>query len=244
MKLKDLSERSTEPELMDDFQEGVDRLRVVFADINRVNRVLGGNKITTAAVAKLMEAHPKKEYTVVDMGCGDGTMLREIAKLCDKKKIRVRLIGIDLNHEALQLAEEASVHYPQIEYRHEDILKLETERFHCDILINTLCMHHFTEAQLPIFLNKFVELGKIGIVINDLHRSRLAYYLFQLFSSIFIKTKVAKIDGLISISKGFVKSDLLSYAKSLPLVRHHVSWKWAFRYVWVMQPNRIGKVYE
>lgn len=244
MILKDLTQRSTSPELMDDFQEGVDRLRVVFADINRVNRVLGGNRITIRAVEQLIEDHPQESYTIVDMGCGDGTMLREVAKHCERKGVQARLIGIDLNEEALQLALEASKEYPQIVYRHEDILKLETEHFPCDILINTLCMHHFTDAQLTVFLKKFIALGKIGIVINDLHRSRWAYYLFKLFSSIFIKTKVAKIDGLISISKGFVKSDLLSYAKSLPLVKHHIAWKWAFRYVWVMQPNRIEKVYE
>lgn len=242
MRFKDFGTRSTEPELMDDFQEGIHRLRPVFADINRVNRVLGGNRITLTAITRLMEAHPKENYTIVDMGCGDGAMLREIADLCRKRRVPVRLIGIDLNGEALQLAVEASSNYPEIEYRNEDILNIVTEDLHCDILITTLCMHHFSEEELPIFLNKFVELGKVGIVINDLHRSRLAYYLFQLFSSIFIKTKVAKIDGLISISKGFIKSDLLSYAKNLPRVSHHISWKWAFRYLWVMQPNRIENI--
>lgn len=239
--LKDLSKRSTEPELMDDFRDGLVSLRAVFADINRVNRILGGNSITINAVANLIRDNRKDHYTIVDMGCGDGTMLREVAKYCQKKNIQVRLIGIDLNHEALQLAAEASSSYPEIEYRHEDILQLDTKEFHCDILINTLCMHHFTNVQLATFLRKFVELGKIGIVINDLHRSGLAYSLFKLFSLIFIKTKVAKIDGLISISKGFVKSDLLTYAKNLPSVTHIIQWKWAFRYVWVMQPNRLRK---
>jgi len=180
--LKDLSKRSTEPELMDDFQEGLDSLRIVFDDINRVNRVLGGNAVTINAMARLIKSNPN------------------------------------------------------IKYLNKDILKLDTTQLQCDILINTLCMHHFTNAQLVTFLKKFIELGKIGIVINDLHRSGWAYYLFKLFSVIFIKTKVAKIDGLISISKGFVKSDLMSYAKRLPSVTHQIEWKWAFRYVWIMQP--------
>ena len=233
--LKDLSKRSTEPELMDDFRDGLDSLRVIFDDINRVNRLLGGNSITINAVAKLIGDNPKHSYTIVDMGCGDGTMLREVAKYCHKNNIQVRLIGIDLNNEALQLAEEAAIPYPEIEYRHEDILQLDTKEFHCDILINTLCMHHFTNVQLTTFLRKFVELAKIGIVINDLQRSGLAYYLFKLFSLIFIKTKVAKIDGLISISKGFVKTELLTYTKNLPSVTHQIEWKWAFRYQWVIK---------
>ena len=58
----------------------------------------------------------------------------------------------------------------------------------------------FDSIPSTVTINEYVELAKIGIVINDLQRSGLAYYLFKLFSLIFIKTDVAKIDGLISIS--------------------------------------------
>lgn len=237
--LIDLSQRSSQPELMDDFREGLKRLRIVFDDINRVNTILGGSSITVNAVAKLMKENPKESYTVVDMGCGDGNMLREVSKYCKKKAIKVRLIGIDLNAEALQLAEEASTSYPEIEFQHRDILELKVTDLNCDIVINTLTMHHFVNKDLLIFLEKFNQLASIGVVINDLHRSRWAYYLFKAFSLIFIKTKTAKIDGLISISKGFIKSDLIQYSKSLPEIQHDIQWKWAFRYVWIMQPNRL-----
>ena len=100
-------------------------------------------------------------------------------------------------------------------------------------------MHHFTDTQLVVFLKKYVELAKIGIVINDLQRSGLAYYLFKLFSLIFIKTKTAKIDGAISITRGFKKKELIQYSKGLPDTEHQIKWKWAFRYVWIMQPNRL-----
>lgn len=244
--LKNLSKRNTEPEIMDDFHGGFDLLRAVFEDINRVNRILGGNQITVNAVSKLIRENPQKKYIIVDMGCGDGSMLREVARYCRKNGIEIELIGIDLNQQALDLAKETSTEYPEISFQHANILAFNTDTLVCDILINTLTLHHFTDAQLTVFLNKFIELVKIGVVINDLQRSRMAYYLFQLFSVIFIKTKVAKIDGLISISKGFVKSDLLSYAMGLPSVTHHIQWKWAFRYVWVMQPirQRKRKVYE
>ena len=239
--LIDLSERSNQPELMDDFREGLQSLRVVFDDINRVNTILGGSNITVNAVAQLMKEHPQDDYTVVDMGCGDGNMLREVAKYCNKRKINVRFIGIDLNEEALQLAEEASVNYPEIEYHHKDILALEVHDLNCDIIINTLTMHHFENRDLLLFLEKFNHLARIGVVINDLHRSRWAYYLFKAFSLIFIKTETAKIDGLISISKGFIKSDLVQYSKRLPEIQHDIQWKWAFRYVWIMKPNRLTR---
>jgi len=240
--LVDLTERSSQPELMDDFREGPQSLRIVFDDINRVNTILGGSNITVNAVADLIRRNPQDSYTIVDMGCGDGNMLREVAEHCKKHEIKVYLIGIDLNEEALQLAEEASTNYPEIAYHHRDILKLKETDFNCDIIINTLCMHHFVNKDLLQFLEKFNQLASIGVVINDLHRSRLAYYLFKAFSLIFIRTETAKVDGLISISKGFIKSDLMEYAKNLPQVKHDIRWKWAFRYVWIMQPNRLKSI--
>lgn len=238
--LIDLTKRSEQPELMDDFREGLQALRIVFDDINRVNAILGGNNITINAVARLIKENPKESYTIVDMGCGDGNMLREVARYCRKKNHAIKLIGIDLNQEALQLASEASKDYPEIEYQHRDILGIQSTDLNCDIVINTLCMHHFLDKDLLTFLKKFNELAGIGVVINDLQRSRWAYYLFKLFSLIFIKTKTAQIDGLISISKGFVKSDLIQYSDRLLLVQHEIKWKWAFRYVWIMQPNRLS----
>ena len=236
--LVDLSKRSEQPELMDDFQDGLQSLRLVFDDINRVNAILGGSNITINAVSNLIKKKPQVSYTIVDMGCGDGQMLREVAQFCRKRNIRARLIGIDLNEEGLQLAKEASMAYSEIEYQHKDILLLQVDDLNCDIIINTLCMHHFVDKDLLKFLQKFNQLASIGVVINDLHRSRWAYYLFKLFSIIFIKTNTAKIDGLRSISKAFVKTELIQYSKSLPTVKHDIRWKWAFRYVWIMQPNR------
>jgi len=237
--LIDLSQRSDQPELMDDFREGLQSLSIVFDDINRVNTILGGNNITVNAVEKLIKENPQQQYTIVDMGCGDGNMLREVGRLFRKRRIKVRLVGIDLNADALQLAEEASQDFPEIEYLHRDLLELQTTDLNCDIIINTLTMHHFVNKDLLQFVEKFNQLARIGVVINDLHRSRWAYYLFKLFSLIFIKTETAKIDGLISISKGFIKSDLIQYSKSLPHIEHHIQWKWAFRYVWIMRPNRL-----
>jgi hypothetical protein len=100
-------------------------------------------------------------------------------------------------------------------------------------------MHHFKDEDILKFMRQFIKLSSIGIVINDLQRSRLAYYLFQIFSLIFIKTKVAKIDGLISISKGFRKQDLEAFANTLKGVSHAIKWKWAFRYVWVLRKKRL-----
>jgi len=240
----DLRYRTTESELMDDPNMAIDTLRLVFKDINKSNRFLGGNTITLDNVCKLIKEFPKKQYTIVDMGCGDGEMLRELASYFKNMEIEVLLIGLDLNENALVIARELSVDFPEITFSKQDILTLKPLDFNCDILLCTLTMHHFSNEQIPIFLSQFTKLANIGVVINDLQRSALAYYLFKGFSTIFIKTKIAKHDGLISIKSGFRKKDLKTFSKDLSHTAHTINWKWAFRYVWVMQTARLSQSYE
>ncbi len=233
----DFTLRSTELELMDNPNMDAEKYREAYLDINRCNKLLGGYGITINAVKKLIGSSDKKSYTILDMGCGDGEMLRRLAKTLNDKAISFKFIGVDLRDDVLQNARRKSKAYPSISYLRQDILELGTD-FECDILLCTLTMHHFTEEQIQVFLDKFSKLAKLGVVINDLQRSKLAYALFKLFSIFFIKTYVAKYDGLVSISKGFLKNELEDLAMGLPTMNHEIKWKWAFRYVWVMKTKR------
>jgi len=233
----DFSVRSKEDELMDDPNMELPTLREAYKDINRCNHLLGGDSITINGVWTIIKANRKELYTILDMGCGDGTILRKLSDFLIAKDISHTMTGIDLRDDVLLIARENSRAYPQIEFKKMDILKADSS-FSCDIIINTLTMHHFEEERIGAFLSQFVVLAKLGVVINDLQRSKLSYNLFKIFSFFFIRTQIAKVDGLISISKGFRKKDLLELAKKIPNVMHIIQWKWAFRYVWIMQINQ------
>ncbi len=232
-------ERSEAYEHMDNPKMDKESYRKAYKDINRCNTLLGGTNITVNAVKKVIQKHPKKSYTIYDMGCGDGNMLRSIAKSLKNSNQQLNLVGIDLREDVLELAREASADYPSIQYKRQDILTLGREH-QCDILLCTLTMHHFKDKEIAKFLNKFSELARLGTIINDLERSKLAYFLFKLFSIFFIKTTIAKDDGLISISKGFLKNDLYRMAKNLNHMKHSIEWKWAFRYLWIIEPLKTA----
>lgn len=242
--MTNFSERSMEVELMDDLSVGKGVLKEVLTDIDRVNRLLGGSRITIDGVNDLLKGHAKKSYTILDVGCGNGSMLRKLVKWGRKRHIELHCIGIDLNTKSLELAQMLSAEFPEITYQKQDVLKLKPSELKCDILICTLTMHHFLNRDIPIFLEQFTALARIGIVINDLQRSALAYRLFKVFSTIFIHSKIAKHDGLVSIRRGFVKEELREFAYALPMMEHTIRWKWAFRYVWVMRHKRLRKLYE
>lgn len=229
----DFTTRNTDPEAMDDLFVPLDTLGKVYDDINRSNRLLGGNRITLNAVKQMVADYPQESYTVFDVGCGDGEMLRQLVLWARRHKVQLYCTGIDLNEKSLAIARGKSGDFPEIRYVKQDVLHLGAE-LSCDILLCTLTMHHFSDGQIPIFLRRFVEMAKIGVLINDLQRSRLAYVLFKLFSLIFIRTKIAKGDGTISIKSGFTRKELKAFSRSLPEKRHVIQWKWAFRYLWAI----------
>ncbi len=227
--------RSTEPELMDDLSLSSEALMEALQDISRVNRLLGGNHITLAATYQLIQKYAKQQHvTIVDVGCGDGTQLRELAVFLRKKKVHFSLVGIDINEKSLTIGRSLSKDFPEISFKNHDVLTLTKDAFPCDIIVTTLTLHHFTDQEIPKFMKQFYELSRLGIVVNDLQRSRLAYMLFRVFSFFFIKSPVAKNDGLVSIQRGFKKQELQQFSKSLSFKNYSVTWKWAFRYLWVV----------
>jgi ubiquinone/menaquinone biosynthesis C-methylase UbiE len=226
-------------EAMDDPSLETEKLGAVFRDLNRTNLILGGQRITQQAAGGLLARFPRDSYSIIDMGCGDGDLLRRLARNCRKAQIEASFLGIDNSMAALELAAAKSVEFPEIQYRKASILELDDHKHSCDILLCTLTLHHFTDQEIGTLLQSFTRMARLGVVINDLQRNRLAYYLFHVFSLIFIKTKIAKQDGLISIRRGFLRGELHCFSSAFPDFDHRIRWRWVFRYLWVMQAKAV-----
>jgi 2-polyprenyl-3-methyl-5-hydroxy-6-metoxy-1,4-benzoquinol methylase len=228
--------RSNQEELMDNLDLDKRVLKLALKDISLVNKLLGGNTITLNAIKRIINCNPKAHYKITDIGCGSGAMLREVALFCRKNHYNVSLVGIDMNSKSLDIAEEFSEDFPEITYKNLNIFQAEPKDIETDILLCTLTLHHFKTEDIERFVKTFVKISSKAIIINDLQRSKLAYLLFHLFSRIFLKTQLARIDGLISIKRGFKKQDLQHISATLK-ASSLIQWKWAFRYLWVITPN-------
>lgn len=235
MKIVSTKQRSQLPEIMDEFDFNGKELAHVLKSIDKINTALGGHKVTINGIKKLMVSCNKKEITIVDVGCGSGASLRKLAKWAKKKQMQLRFIGIDANPECIAIARENSKKYSSISYQCMNVFSKEFENLTVDIIFSTLTLHHFKNKDLVRLLKKMKQQAKLGIVINDLHRSKIAYYLFYLYGLFFIKSKIARHDGLISILRGFTMKDFTHYAHQIPIQKHQVKWCWAFRYQWIIQ---------
>ncbi|MCF6133410.1 methyltransferase domain-containing protein [Flavobacterium wongokense] len=230
--------RTNQPEIMDDFDMEGDMLKDALDKIAKINQLLGGNKLTLQGVEKLLQQNQVKEkITIVDVGCGNGDMLRTLADYLEEKKIECHLIGIDANRFTIDYAQKLSTHYPNIAYRCEDIFDKSFEKLGYDIVLCTLTLHHFKDREIIELLKTFKANARMGIVVNDLQRSRISYRLFQALCFVFRLNAMSRDDGLVSILRGFKKPELENFSKKLHFKNYSIEWKWAFRYQWIINTN-------
>lgn len=230
--------RTNEPELMDNFDMEGNILKDALDKIAKINQFLGGNKVTLEGVKNILKQHPVKDkITIVDIGCGNGDMLRLMADYLEKNNIKCDLVGIDANQFTVDYAKKKSVNYPNITYRCEDVFSNSFEKLEYDIVLCTLTLHHFKDEEIIDLLNVFKANAKMGIVINDLQRSGISYRLFQGLCFVLGLNDMSREDGLVSILRGFKKPELEQFSKKLQLKNYSIEWKWAFRYQWIINTN-------
>ena len=230
--------RTNEPEIMDDFALEGETLRDALDKIAKINQFLGGNKLTLRGVESLIKEIPQStEISIIDIGCGNGDMLRSLADYGLKNDLIFKLIGIDANAFTVKYARELSKHYPNISYQCIDIFEKPFLELKYDIALCTLTLHHFKEDEIERLLHIFEKQSRIGIVINDLHRNALAYRLFQSLCYVFRLNSMSKEDGLTSILRGFKKEELVQFSEKLNFNNYKIQWKWAFRYQWIISKS-------
>jgi ubiquinone/menaquinone biosynthesis C-methylase UbiE len=224
---------------MDDLSLDGPPMKELLNDLCRVNKWLGGNRITIDGITKLLNAQSKREtITILDVGCGDGEMLRACARYGDSAGLTLQLIGVDANENILNEAKERSRDLENISFKRMDVFSEELVEVDFDIALCSLFLHHFSDTEIIQILNKLIVKSKIGVVVNDLHRSRLAFGLFKLFGIAFLKTPIARHDGLVSIARSFKRKELEQLIRSSTNEVATVKWKWAFRYQGVLKKTK------
>lgn len=226
--------RSEEEEIMDDLDYKGPILHDALDKLAKINQWLGGNRVTINGLKKALKNHPKNEpLTIVDLGCGGGDILRAISRYGKREGYQFKLIGIDANQHTINYAKESSKSYHNIEFKAIDIFSEAFNQLDYDIVLTTLFLHHFKEDELVSFLKPALEKASLGIVVNDLHRHKLAYYLFKALC-ITIKNKTIIEDGLTSVLRGFKRGELETISRQLK-ADYQIRWKWAFRFQWLLK---------
>jgi 2-polyprenyl-3-methyl-5-hydroxy-6-metoxy-1,4-benzoquinol methylase len=230
--MPDFSTRSTLLEIMDEADIPRADIRAALLEIEGINIRLGGYGVVTEALEGL--SVKEEPITILDIGCGNGDMLRKISEWAKKKNKKVQLTGIDLNADTIEFASERSAGYDII-YRTQDVFDDALMNERADVTTASLFCHHFEKEQLVQILRRMQALARKTVVINDLHRHWFAYYAIGVLTYFFAKSRLVRYDAKLSVARAFTRKDWEETLAAAGITNYTLRWRWAWRWQLVIR---------
>jgi 2-polyprenyl-3-methyl-5-hydroxy-6-metoxy-1,4-benzoquinol methylase len=175
----------------------------VIGDLSKVNALLMVSRPTIAFIKRTLGA--RRRFRLLDVGYGQGDMLRAIARWAALRGIEAELVGVDLNERSLPAASAATPAGMPIEYRTGDYADMGGEGW--DYVISSSVTHHMTDDQLHAFLRFMEAEARIGWFVNDIHRHWLAYLGFPPLARAMRWHAMVRHDGCLSVQRGFRRAE-------------------------------------
>jgi SAM-dependent methyltransferase len=230
--MRSFAQRSPEDEMMDGDGVPYDVFAGCLADLAKVNTATLARPPTLAWLARATRDLPRgSDFSVLDVGFGQGDMLRAIHAWALRVGLRPRLTGIDLNPWSARAAREATDAALGIDYRTGDVFDYAPPE-PIDVVVSSLVTHHMSDAQVARFIGWMEANARRGWFINDLHRHPIAFYGFQALSTVARWHPFVRHDGPVSVARAFRRTDWERLLPAAGLVdgEADVRWRFPFRF--------------
>jgi len=170
----------------------------VLHDLARVNRWT----FTAQPTLRYLEHATRglDHFRLLDVGFGDGDILRSIARWARRRGIEADLIGVDLNPRSVDVARAATPADLSITYQTGDYREVPGK---LDFIISSQVAHHMTDEQLRGFIQYMEANTARGWLISDLHRHWFSHSGFPLLARLMMVHPIVREDGTLSIARSF-----------------------------------------
>jgi 2-polyprenyl-3-methyl-5-hydroxy-6-metoxy-1,4-benzoquinol methylase len=196
--MADLTRRSRQEEQMDQPSLDPAVYARVLHDLARINHWTFTAWPSIAFISRAIG--PATRFQLLDIGFGDGDILRAIGRWARRRGIEAQLVGVDLNEKSLQVARAVTPPDLSIDYRVGDYLD-QAGPF--DFIICIQVAHHMTDEQLMTLLRYMEAEARRGWLVCDLHRHRFAYWAFPVLARLLHVERIVREDGQLSIARSF-----------------------------------------
>ena len=177
------------------------------ADLGAINTLTLAHRPTLAWLARaLADAPGGARFTLLDIGYGQGDLLRAVAAWAKRRGLDADLVGIDLHPGSEAAARAATPAGVAIEYRTADVFGFEPDR-PIDLVVSSLFTHHLDDSAVPAFLGFMERTAQRGWFVNDLHRHTFAYYGFRALARLAGWHPIVRYDGAVSVARSFRRDD-------------------------------------
>ena len=223
----DFRKRGKGFEIMDDFNLSGNIMDQTLKEIDHINNWIGGKRYNLNILEKAVQS--KSSFTIMDLGCGSGDLLKSFCKRMRRVGKKGKYIGVDANPYIIEYARKNCADYDEIEFLCENVLDPNFRTKGTDIVNCCLFLHHFKNHQILKLLGK-IKSDSNTVIINDLHRHPIAFHAIDVLTRMLSRSEMVKHDAKLSVARAFKKEDFSMFFETLSRP-YKIRWKWAFRWI-------------
>jgi SAM-dependent methyltransferase len=220
--------RELRPEAMDDPALPAGRHRHALRGLSRLNALSGSTRILWPAIAKLARSQGRA-LRILDLASGAGDVPLGLWRRARRARLEMEIHGLDVSPRAVNFAREQAKRLgAAVRFEELDVLADPLPADY-DVLISSLFLHHVSEDDAVLLLNKMRHATRHAVLINDLLRSAGGLALAHVASRLFTSSDVVHLDAPQSVRASFTAPELLALARRAEMDGARVSQHWPQR---------------
>ena len=187
-------------------------------DLRRINRWLGGAALSSAAIQALA-AH-RAEMTLLDVGTGGADIPLALLARARRNGRRMTVVAIDSRPEVLAaavLTNPSSATSDRLELHVGDGRSLPYPDRSFDVAHASLLLHHLDPVGAVELLREMARVARLGVVVNDLDRSRLGLLGAWLFGHLLTANRFTRRDAPLSVRRAYRPAETIQLLRAAGL---------------------------
>ena len=195
-------------ELLDGPVPAADRAASL-ADIERLSARFGGYALTLREIRRLAARAPRdRALVVLDVGGGAAGLAVRGVDWARREGVALRVVLVEREPAALALARRACAGYPEVRLVRADATALPIRAGAADVATSSLMLHHLPPDAAVASLREMAAAARLGVVVNDLLRTPLAWALVWLATRLMRCHPISRHDGPLSVRRAYAPAKL------------------------------------
>jgi SAM-dependent methyltransferase len=195
-----LSHRSTQTEYFDLPERTEAETAASFRDLNRVNNLFRFSHPFEAVLPQWLGRLNCERLEILDVGAGTGLLGKILTEWASQRGWRWHFTNLDTNPVALKIG-------GQPDSVVGSALRLPFADGSFDLVVASQMTHHLTDKEVVMHWREAWRVSRDAIFICDLHRNPGLYTLLWLTLHLMRANPTIIEDGLISVQRGFRRSE-------------------------------------
>ncbi len=240
-----LNQRQRQPELMDDpaldavvHQQALHALRRV-NHFSRTAAVLERAIVQSCCTPEASADYPEETSAkaeplrILDIASGGGDLAIQLATRLEKRSVRATVEGCDISATAIDFATQQArrANCAGVKFFKHDALADKLPAGHYDVVMCSLFMHHLDEADVVRLLQTMKQAATQLVMIDDLRRTRLGYWLAWLGCRLLTRSAIVHVDGPLSVQGAFTVAEATKMARQAEWHDVRVTTHWPERFL-------------